>query len=229
MSGFFVPGEHEEFIEQIEDPDLRKVASAESHYFRSEYEMAVHHTMELLDHEDPAIRNSAIMLFSFANLPLGNTKVAWQGLAKVMDFVENIADDAPEETKALGVFFGNLASVYTHQRPYDREGLSKYTLFLPRGTRYFALRTMAHDAYLAGNYERSLGISQACLSIYQDTVPLAAIYVRMLMVMDLMSLKQPQEAEALSLMTRSSWRTRTVSWSPLWSIRHCCRASSKFV
>ena len=67
---------------------------------------------------------------------------------------------------------------------------------LPTGLRAFALYVQAHALYLKGAYAHSAGIVEATLSMGASGYPIPAIYLHLIAVMDYMSLKQTERAEA---------------------------------
>src|SRR5699024_878733 len=67
---------------------------------------------------------------------------------------------------------------------------------LPPGLRMFALYVQAHHTNLQQDYSRSLGIVETAFVMQTEIFPIPAIYLHLVAVMDYMSLKQPQQAQA---------------------------------
>ena len=67
---------------------------------------------------------------------------------------------------------------------------------LPPGLRAFALYVQAHYLYLKGEYGHSAGIVEATLAMGADAYPISAIYLHLAAVMDYMSMKQSERAQA---------------------------------
>ena len=67
---------------------------------------------------------------------------------------------------------------------------------LSPGLRAFALYVRAHAVYLSGDYARSLGIAEAALLAQGAVHPIPSIYLRLVAVMDLVSLRRVDEARA---------------------------------
>lgn len=65
-----------------------------------------------------------------------------------------------------------------------------------RGGRAFALYVQAHYLYLKGEYAQSAGIVAATLAMGAASYPIPAIYLHLVAVMDYMSMKQSDQAEA---------------------------------
>ena len=77
----------------------------------------------------------------------------------------------------------------------EASALQRYTLLplLPPGLRAFACYVQAHAVYLTGDHARSLGIAQTALVMQGQTYPIPTIYLHLVAVMDLMSLRRSDE------------------------------------
>ena len=75
-------------------------------------------------------------------------------------------------------------------------------MLLPPGLRMFALYVQAHQTYLQGDYGKSIGIVETAFAMQTELFPIPAIYLHLAAVMDYMSLKQPEQAQAHLL---SAW------------------------
>ena len=60
----------------------------------------------------------------------------------------------------------------------------------------FALYVQAHYTYLQGDYSRSIGIVETAFAMQTEVFPISAIYLHLVAVMDYMSLKQQDRAQA---------------------------------
>lgn len=67
---------------------------------------------------------------------------------------------------------------------------------LPPGLRAFAMYVQAHYIYLKGDYEHSAGIVEGTLAMDAARYPIPAIYLHLVAVMDYVSLKRTDRAEA---------------------------------
>lgn len=70
---------------------------------------------------------------------------------------------------------------------------------LPPGLRAFALYVRAHAAYLSGDYAHSLGIAETALLAMDAVYPIPSIYLHLVAVMDLVSLRRADEAHTREL------------------------------
>ena len=60
----------------------------------------------------------------------------------------------------------------------------------------FALYVQAHQTYLEGDYGKSIGIVETAFALEGQQYPIPSIYLHLVAVMDYMSLKQPEHAQA---------------------------------
>ena len=72
----FQPGKAAEAIEKIEDKELAQIAQGEYYFFSAQAEKCVETVKDYLDHDDVMLRLSADMLYTFANLTLGDAMAA---------------------------------------------------------------------------------------------------------------------------------------------------------
>ena len=72
----FQSGKAAEAIEKIEDKELAQIAQGEYYFFSAQAEKCVETVKDYLDHDDVMLRLSADMLYTFANLTLGDSQAA---------------------------------------------------------------------------------------------------------------------------------------------------------
>ena len=72
----FQSGKATEAIEKIEDKELAQIAQGEYYFFSAQAEKCVETVKDYLDHDDVMLRLSADMLYTFANLTLGDPQAA---------------------------------------------------------------------------------------------------------------------------------------------------------
>ncbi|HIS39525.1 MAG TPA: helix-turn-helix transcriptional regulator [Candidatus Aphodovivens avistercoris] len=191
----FAPGTCQAAIESFDDPGMRAVARAEYFYFSGQAEEAVHAASELLSHDDLAVRLSSCLIYTYANLPLGNINSARFALAELRLALEANASSQSSEIRAAEAFVGSAASVLLHlPLPDNAPPVETFLPLLPVGLRSFALYVRAHQMYLQGDYAHSLGLVESALLMGATDYPIPQIYLRMVAVMDCMSLKQADDA-----------------------------------
>lgn len=195
LNSTFEPGTCQAAIDRFEDPSMRAVARAEYCYFSGQAEEAACITSDLLEHPDPAVRLSACLIYAYANLPLGNINSARFALAKLRNALEKSPTASSAQGQAAMAFMGYTSSVLLHlPLPEEAPPVDALLPLLPPGLRAFALYVVAHQLYLKGEHARSLGIAEGALFMAPETYPIPEIYLRLVAVMDCMSLKRTDEA-----------------------------------
>ena len=194
MNSAFAPGTCQETIERFEDPATREIARAEYYYFSGQAEEAAQVSSKLLSHPDLAIRLSAYLIYTYANLPLGNINGARFALAELR-FSLHADDSSSSQSRIAEAFVTYAASVLLHlPAPDDMPPAETFFTLLPPGLRAFALYVHAHRLYLEGDYSRSLGLVEAALLMAPNAYPIPEIYLHLVAVMDCMSLRQTDAA-----------------------------------
>lgn len=195
LSSSFEPGECQAAIDRFEDPSLRSVAQAEYCYFSGQAEEAARIAGSLLEHPDLTVRLSACLIYAYANLPLGNINSARFALAELRNALEKSPTASSAQGQATMAFMGYTSSVLLHlPLPEEAPPVDALLPLLPPGLRAFALYVVAHQLYLKGAHARSLGIAEGALLMMPETYPIPEIYLRLVAVMDCMSLKCTDEA-----------------------------------
>ncbi len=195
MNTAFAPGHAAETVAAISDPDLRVIACAELAYFSGQAETAAAIAAPYLDSDEPALRLSACFICSYANLTLGDIQRARAALARVQQ--SQVAFATAPELSAAAVFIVTAASVLLHlPLPDALPDLSAAFKYLPPGLRQFAVYVQAHQKYLAADYAGSIAVVENALNFERAVYPIPAIYLHLVAVMDAMSLKDPDRAEA---------------------------------
>ncbi len=185
-----------EYIQSISDENDRKVALGEYYYFSGQTELASQILEEFLDSHDPALRYSASLICTFANLSRGHIHLAQFAMGRLQEQLKaGLRSDAPPKFHAMGIFTATAASVLLHLPVPEIPPLENFLKYLPDGLRLYACYILAHQAYLEKNYERSLAIADMGLAVSEDHYPIAAIYVHIVKAMDLMSLMRTIEAK----------------------------------
>ncbi len=193
----FPIGMCKEYIKSIKNEEDRKIAMCEYYYFRGQVEKSLEISEQCINSQDPMVRYSAIVMYYFANLSLGHTHLAQYALEIIRrDIGEDgsLCDDP--ELYALGVYAATITSVPMHTEELDIPPLEEHICFLPKGYKLFAYYVLAHKAYLEGDYERSIGITESAMVIEQKVYPIGMIYLHIMAAVNYMSLKKVEEAMA---------------------------------
>ena len=197
MNTAFTPGTCRICVEEIRDSRMRDIARAEYHYFSGHPEAAARSAQPYLTHPEPALRLSACLLYAYANLSGGQVQHVQCALAEVRRTLDAADETTPPALRALAVFVVTTAAVLLHlPPPEEARSLQDHIRLLPPGLRMFALYVQAHQAYLQGDYGRSIGIAETAFAMQAKVYPIPSIYMHLVAVMDYMSLKQPEQAQA---------------------------------
>lgn len=196
MSSAFECGKCLEFIESLEDEDDKKIAYAEYYYFSGQHDKAVEYTELYLQNDDPMLRLSASLIYTFANLSLNRINSARFGLEKLKNAVARaMTINVDKKTRAFCIFVATAAHTLLHLNVGNIPPLSDYLSEFTKGMQLWGAYVLAHEAYLNKEYERSLGIVQASLMTCDKTYPIAMIYLNLVAAMDAMSLMQKDNAK----------------------------------
>lgn len=195
MNTAFKPGSCVKMIEAMEDGPRKDIALAEYHYFSGQPERAVIETGRYLAHPNMEIRLSGCLIYSYANLSLGQISRARYVLNEMRRNMEDIDSEAVPQIGAAKAFCAAAGAVLLHlPLPEKLPPLQTYLPLLPPGLQAFAFYVQAHYTYLKKEYGKSVGIVETTLAMQQEKYPIPAIYLHLVAVMDYMSLNQPEQA-----------------------------------
>lgn len=196
MNTAFEPGSCMKSINAMEDGPRKDIALAEYHYFSGQPERAVIETGMYLAHPNMEIRLSGCLIYSYANLSLGQISCARYALNEMKCNLESIDSEQTPQIRAAKAFCAAAAAVLLHlPQPENLPSVQTYLPLLPPGLQAFAFYVQAHYAYLKKEYGKSIGIIETTLIMQQERYPIPAIYLHLAAVMDYMSLKQPKQAQ----------------------------------
>ena len=196
MSTAFEPGECLNLIERLEDADVRKMAYCEYYYFTGQHDKAVSLTELYLNHTDPMLRLSACLIHTFANLSLNRIHAAKGGLKSLKENLNRILEAKTDrKITAMGIFVAVAARTLLHLPVGEVPPLSEYLTELPKGMRLWGCYVLAHEAYLAHEYEKALGIVQTCKMLSTEMYPIAMIYLNLMGAMDSINLRKQEQAK----------------------------------
>lgn len=196
LNGPFLPGHCKEYVESIPDAQLRDIAWAEYYYFSGQPEEAARIAELYLSYEELSLRLSACLIYTYANLSIGQIQRAKHTLTQIQNTL-TAEETLPPQLQSVAVFAITTASVLLHlPLPQGLHSLPEHIRLLPPGLRMFALYVQAHQTYLEGEYGKSIGIVETAFALEGQQYPIPSIYLHLVAVMDYMSLKQPEHAQA---------------------------------
>lgn len=192
----FPPGKCRHFANSFADADTRAIAKGEYYYFSGQAEKACKAVEPYLNSKNSALQLSAVLIYAYANLSLGRTQLSGYALTAVLESVRShCKKKTPPQIRAVSIFIAHTASVLLHLSIPDLPPMSEVLPALPPGLRFFSCYISAHQAYLDGDYSRSLGLCEAAFAVSPLLYPIPAIYLHLISAVDYMSLKRPQEAK----------------------------------
>lgn len=179
LGSAFEPGKAAEAIGKFEDEELAEIARAEAYYFSAEAEACVRIVEKYLQSEDVILRMSADMLYTFANLTLGDARAAQTAREDVHICLKKaLENETDRETQASCLFALYVISVLIHIPPEeDLPLLNDYLRYLPEGQRLFAMNLLAHGAYLNQEYAKGQGMAQTAMLMSEKLYPIPFIYL----------------------------------------------------
>ena len=196
MNTPFCPGYCKETIARMEAGPKKDIALAEYHYFSGQAEKAMQETEGYLTAADGGIRLSACWIFAYSCLSMGRIDHARSALGEIRRTLASGGETAPP-LRAMETFVAFAAAVLLHlPLPEEMPPAESFLPLLPPGLRAFALYVQAHYLYLKEDYAKSAGMVEATLAMGADAYPISAIYLHLVAVMDYMSMKQTDHAQA---------------------------------
>ena len=196
MNTPFRPGHCMEAIEGMKAGPTRDIALAEYHYFRGQAEKALEETQVYLTAKDAGVRLSACWIFAYSCLTMGRIDHARRALHEIRSTL-TAGGGAAAPGRAIEAFVAFAAAVLLHlPLPEEMPPTDEFLPLLPPGVRAFALYVEVHYLYLKQEYAISAGIVEAALAMGAAGYPISAIYLHLVAVMDYMSLKKTERAQA---------------------------------
>ena len=196
MNTAFAPGRCRAAAEAMAAGPQRDIAMAEYHYFTARPEEAARAAEPYLTSADVGAKLSACLLSAYANLSLGRIQRARFALGELNTALSAVGEQTPE-LRAAPAFVATAGAVLLHlPLPEELPEMESFLPLLPPGLRAFALYVQAHYLYLRGEYGKSAGVVEATLAMGAEDYLIPAIYLHLVAVMDYMSLKQTDRAQA---------------------------------
>lgn len=163
MSSAFPLGGCIDFIESLADQDEKMMAYAEYYYFSGHHEKAVEYAEMYLDHPDIMLKMSACLIYTFANLTLNHIHSARMGLNRLRENLDQVMKgNTDRKAKAFGVFAA-VAAHTSASSGWRYSAAVRLCRRIRKRKTAVGVYVLAHKAYLDREYQRSLGIVEACL------------------------------------------------------------------
>lgn len=202
MNTPFQPGQCLAAVRSMTKGVQRDIALAEYNYFSGKPEEAARKAAAYLTSKDMGARLSACLIYAYANLSIGEIRLAKFALGELNAALIAAGKQSPQ-FQAASAFVAAAGAVLLHlPLPKGLQATENFLPLLPMGLRAFALYVQAHYLYLKKDYGHSAGTVEATLAMGAERYPIPAIYLHLVAVMDYMSLRQTEMAKAHLL---SAW------------------------
>ena len=196
MNTAFAPGHCRAAVEAMAAASQRDIALAEYYYFSGQPEEAAKEAEAYLTSSDMGARLSACLIYAYSNLSIGQIPRARFALGELNASLSAAGKQSPQ-LRAASAFIASAGAVLLHMPlPEQMPEAESFLPMLPPGLRAFAMYVQAHYLYLKGEYAHSSGVVEATLAMGAAQYPIPAVYLHLVAVMDYMSLKQSDRAEA---------------------------------
>lgn len=204
LTGSYSVGRGMEYINAIEDIDDRNIALSEYYFFRGNSEQAIMILEPYLDSHDPSLRYSANLITTFANLMAGHIHRVRFSMDNIKEQVgRGLRTKSPKKLHALGVMTATTLSVLFHTPVVNLPPLENYLKFLEGGVKLWACYILAHKAYIEGDYNKCLSISELSIALAPSTFSIATVYIHITAAIALVNMKKTKEAGEH---IREAWR-----------------------
>lgn len=188
------PNGFEALEAQLIDVEERTMAKAMWHYFRDEHQQSRALSETCLHSESLEIRLTALVLHAMTVIQGGDADVG-------QDDIERIHQEAEKANTPSAQLYCQvtelLMSVFFHSEGIDLKPAQSIVNILPAGLQYFAMYAMAHALYIQQEYQRAMGVAEAALAMAGNQYPVVSIYLRIVLCMICLSLKQDERANQI--------------------------------
>ncbi len=189
----YVPGKCKEYVDNMKDNESRFFARAEYYFGIGDAERACEEIEKYSQEHGYEFKPAASVIYSFANLAMGNIQFAMMGIMTIKDEIEKQSDVNIQE-KAMQVFVDTLSN-NIFNLPESKEKLSDYIHLLPKGVRILACYVLALGMIRKKQYERAIGTVELATMVNQVDYPLPVMYCHLICAVGYMALKNVKEAE----------------------------------
>lgn len=180
--------------EQLTDAEERTMAKCMWHYFRDEHQQARALAESCLNSASLEIRLTALVLHAMTVIQGGDVEIGQLDIERIHQEAAQAVDPS---AKLYCQVTEMLMSVFFHSEEIDLAPAQATISLLPQGLQYFAMYAMAHALYIQREYDRAMGVAEAALAMAGNQYPVVSIYLRIVLCMICVSLKQDERANQL--------------------------------
>lgn len=180
----------------IDDIDKRNLALAQIYYFMGDLDKTIELTEPYLISDNIDDRLEAALFYAFSNLcgdHIHKTRFAAELIYDEIDKLD-LNDETQATQNAIKIFTAVVVKTQLHI-PFNNVPLIEaHIKYLPEGLRLMACYLSAYKAYLAKDYERSVGIAQTALNCTMKSYPISEMYCHIICAIDYINLLKTDEA-----------------------------------
>ena len=197
MMHSFLPGKAKDYIDSIQNKDLRAMALAEYYYFTGELEKAEIILEPYADNKNDVFRFSSAVFAIFCNLSRGYLHKAHHAQSVVDEYIELglKSENSTNEAKAVCVFTATIIKLQLQLDIGEIPEISDYIKYMSEDMKMISFYLLAYKAYAKKDYSRSIGIVEAAIAYNKNCYPLVLTYLYIIAAMDYICLVQIDKAK----------------------------------
>ena len=198
IDAIFEPGKCLACIEQFPAGAEKDILMAQYYYFHGQTREAVDLSEQYLEHENTIIALTAAAVYCLASLGQGKIHHFRIGEEHIRAHAKRcMREEEDSQEKAYTVYITMMVHLLLHIPCPPLPPLEHMIHYLPMGARLHAGYLLAHEAYLAKDYTRCLGIAEMALAFCGNTYPISSIYLHLMISVALVNLRRTVEARAV--------------------------------
>lgn len=192
-------GECKNYIDSIE-PGIRKdLMLAEYYQLTARYRDTLDIVSKYLHNEDICVRGTAMVLYIFSSISLGNMNDIKKYIGYAKEFKTLCyKDDELKKDRRLNaqcILIINLIYISLHLEMDDTSDLMEEIKHLEGGLKRMATYIVCHKYYLRGEYNRAIGMIEGILNYEDKDYPVIDNYLHLLICVNHMSEDKINQAE----------------------------------
>ncbi len=192
----YTSGDALEYIQNIADKDKRNLNLLQMYYFMGELDKTIELAEPYLNSPNINYRVSSAMFYAFANLCGDHIHKTRFAAEIIYNEIEKLDLNNPKlaEQNAIIIFAAVVVKTQLHIPFNDVPLIEGHIKYMPEGLKIMACYLSAYKAYLAGDYERSIGIAQTAINCAVNYYPLCLMYCYIMCAIDYINLLKNDEA-----------------------------------
>ena len=196
LNAEFNPGECIAYLESIEDKDEKNLAYAEYYYYNGRPEESIRLAEPYVSHENPYLRTTACLMYTFANLSCGHIHLANYSLEILKQFLSKVeAMVKIPQIHSQRVWIAHAATTLLHLSDESVEPLEDWLRYLPGGMKMFACYMIAHRMVLEKKFQGAHAVAKIAVELSPERYTIPMIYCKIIDAVALMNLKRVEDAE----------------------------------